>query len=470
MEEKWEVELDRLIELIAERMYTDPVKAGIRELITNSLDARKGRVEIEINYNQEEKLLQYLDTGTGIDPPSFREVYGKIASAHQRREDSRGFFGLGRMSLIAASQEGKIVSYRDGLISSWQFNREGWKKVEERRETGREGVYIEFMGLEIENLDEIKSWIRKAFSIPLFRGECRILLNNEELTSIINLDWGEEEIRARGGRVHLYYREEGEGQIRTCHRGIFVREEAYPGLLVYADQDFLDIKTDREGFVNNEKNRLFKQIVKRELSKLRPRESFERVEVDFVRRLMKGFRRHWLTIDKQSPPRGSIELEFPGEITITRSTPSKGGEGWGELPLPGEREEGATGPQEESSGGGASEGALPSEEKIPYQPGPPGEEGGKKVVSIRGAVLVELGENYPVIFFESDPFTLVFNTSHPLFKGLIERGKLGNQELALLFERMMEAAFLNENPTEGLERVKERWSTVDKRLISLFRR
>ena len=94
----------------------------------------------------------------------------------------------------------------------------------------------------------------------------------------------------------------------------------------------------------------------------------------------------------------------------------------------------------------------------------------EKIVKIKGAKPINLGEDYPMIFFEQDPFVLVFNTSHPLFCKLVEEGKLGNKELGILFERMMEAAYCNENPSEEIEKIKERWKVVDKKLIPLFKK
>lgn len=93
----------------------------------------------------------------------------------------------------------------------------------------------------------------------------------------------------------------------------------------------------------------------------------------------------------------------------------------------------------------------------------------ERVVKIKGAKPVDLGEDYPMIFFETDPFVLVFNVSHPVFRRLVEKGKLGSSQLAVLFERMFEAMFINEDqPLVNREELKKRWAIVDSLLKKVF--
>lgn len=488
----WKTDLSRFIELISLRLYSDPVKAGIRELITNSLDAKLGQVEIYIDYEDDKQKLSYSDSGIGIDPESFREIYGKIASGHKRRSGSRGIFGIGRMSLIAASKKGRITSFKDGKSYLWTFNKKGWSGPKVRKDLDKigHGVYIEFEGLSLDNLAEIEEWIRKTFAIPILKKECMIAFNYSELLSPIDDAYTEQEpVKTKYGKVQFYTKEETDGILYICQKGILVREEPYTGLTAYINQDFLDIKTDREGFVNNEKYRYFRRIIKKELAKLRPQKSFEKMEVDFIRRLMKEFKRYWFTKAKKAEPiLEKIELEFPetGKEIVMEEEPivenkemsqeetshvdqpefpelKKEIKEWDNildesLPEAIPTDIKAVEMEEESS--------LSLDSQKPLETKTVEDE---KVVKIKGAKPVDLGEDYPVIFFETDPFVLVFNTSHPVFERLIEKGKLSSAQLAVLFERMFEAAYVNKYPVESLEELKKRWKEVDLKLKKIFK-
>lgn len=493
--------MNRLVELVAERMYSDPIKAGIRELITNSLDAKRDNfVQIEINYFDDERRLTYTDTGIGIDPDTFEEIYGKIASGHKRRMGSRGFFGLGRMSLIAASKSGEIISYRKGKVYTWTFSKTGWEGplITDDLDGIEHGVYLTFKGLEIENLAEIEEWISKTFTVPIYRGECTIRFNHGDIPCKITEEFKQTMLPECS--LSLYYKEETDGTLFVCQKGILVKEEPYTGLTTWVDQSFLDIKTDREGFVNNQKYRNFNSVVKKKLAELRPIKSFEKMEVDFIRRLMKEFKKYWFKKIKTSQIVEKLEITFPeeGKEIVDETNEQE------DLPVDtpkevyetedvqgleseavevGEEEESETYSREQEVSGlepppepvPESNTPLPgvpqetiSTEEVTSNTFVPASKGDEKVVQIRGAKPVNLGEDYPVIFFETDPFVLVFNTSHPVFKKLVEKGKLGSHELAVLFERMFECAYSDKHRGESSENILERWKEVDTKLKEIF--
>lgn len=483
MKNSWKVDIPKLISLVSLRLYSNSIKAGLRELITNSLDAKIDKVEIEINYDDINKNLYYSDNGIGIDPDSFSNVYGKIASGHKRRKGSRGFFGIGRMSLIASSREGAILSFSNGKVYTWKFNKEGWEGPEVKEDLDKigHGIYLEFKGLDIENLGEIERWIKKTFSIPIDKGECQIRFQMVELHSIIDNNFKETSVNTKYGSLRFYYKEETDGTLFVCQKGILVREEPYTGLTAFIDQTFLDIKTDREGFVNNEKYRYFKKIIHKKLSKLRPIKSFEKMEIDFIKRLMKDFKRYWVKKTKTNHVMENLKIEFPekGKEIIEPTSQIE------ELEQEGLSTEEAEMPEIKEEIVGSGEIEVGKEEAQPlisegarrtYEGTEEAKEGEQKiveeqkVVKIKGAKPVDMGEDYPAIFFERDPFILIFNTSHPLFLGFIGRQKLGRQELSLLLERMLESAYLDKKGTEDLEEIKERWKDVDSKLKKIFKK
>jgi len=529
---KWDVDVGRFVEIVAERMYTDPILAGIRELITNSLDARKDKVSIQMDYK--DKIFRYVDDGVGIDPKSFEEVYGKIASGHTRKKEARGFFGIGRMALIASSEKGTIMSYYKGNVYTWTFTKDGWTGpfiAKDEDQIGH-GVFIQFEGLDIGNVEELKIWVQKTFNIPLLRKECEIKICDEEIFWNTSLDWKEQlPIQSKYGSIQFYTKEETDGLLFICQKGILVKEEPYTGLSAYVDQGFLDIKTDREGFVNDVKYRYFNKVLKQELSKLRPVKAFKKMEVDFIKRLMKDFKTFWekKVTDVNVMESVPLKIEFPeeGKEVITEEEPKfeEKENDWSKIPTTDElaehidKTEGQdsapiTAPTVEEQGIDVEhiEDGTPSEvtpspesssstdeilpekkedinqtikqdqldqvhESMEKDVGSesliqeekkeePKEE--EKVTTIRGAKPVELGEDFPVIYFERDPFVLVFNTTHPVFKKLVESGKLGSHELAVLFERMFECAYTNVHPNNDAE-LKERWKEVDRKLKDLFK-
>ena len=285
--ENWKVDMDRLIELIAERMYSDPIKAGLREIITNSLDARvDNNVHIEINYYPEKKQLVYIDNGKGIDPLQFKEIYGVIASDHTRSEESRGFFGMGRMVLIAASDSGIIRSFQNSVETDCKFTKKGFDiehTVHSKGEVMSHGIVLRFEGIDLGySEDEIVEWLSEVFTIPLYNDECSIIFNWKPINPLLSEDWNEYYAGINKKTIDFFTKIEPKGTLYICQKGILVKKEAFTGVSAWINQDFLDIKTDREGFVNNELYRKFKKLYSKHLSSLRPKESIEKMEIDFI--------------------------------------------------------------------------------------------------------------------------------------------------------------------------------------------
>jgi len=205
---------------------------------------------------------------------------------------------------------------------------------------------------------------------------------------------------------------------------------------------------------------------------------------------MKEFKRYWFTKARRAEPIiEKIALEFPEvgkeiltEEPITRPLPEKipnlgvphtddlGMEDlkkeikeWDEMP---------DSPLSESMPSGIKPVEMEEKSSVSWDGQKPLDQTkveDEKVVKIRGAKPVDLGEDYPMVFFETDPFVLVFNTSHPVFKQLVEKGKLSSGQLAVLFERMFECAYTDKYPIESVEELKKRWKEVDLKLKQIFK-
>ena len=71
---EWKIDTDRLISLVADRMYSDQSIASLRELISNSIDAKYDDRPVDITINIEKHALHYEDNGRGIPLQEFDNV------------------------------------------------------------------------------------------------------------------------------------------------------------------------------------------------------------------------------------------------------------------------------------------------------------------------------------------------------------------------------------------------------------
>lgn len=526
---KWKIDTKHLLEIVAQNMYSNPLEAGLREIIQNGLDAKtNGKINIEITIGED--YITYMDDGKGIDPDEFTEVYGKIASGHERVKHSRGIFGIGRMSFITQSSQGQISTMKDGKEYTWRFTIDGWDEPIVTDSYLNYGVKIIFNGISVSSpMVDLKTYILKAFAIPLYTKECEIILNKEKLQSPIPEDALVNSEISKEGPIMVYHHPKIDGKLFICQKGILVKEEDYIGLEAWADQSFLTIKTDREGFVNDAKYRFFMKEIKRELALFRPVQTFKKMEVDFIKSLMKGFKRYWIKKIAMEVENIPLKLEFPeagkevmeekeGELPEATGTtqteegisqplepiqpdtsgmfPEKEND-WSKIPTVEEVEENIAKSQEDTTSTVARQaepptssavaleseklrdvstineghedipGQVDTSQEVSEQPAkePKSEE---RTVMIKGAKPVEMGEDYPVIFYEKDPFVLLFNTNHPIFKKMVEKGKINSHEIAVLFERIFECAYIADKKQDDTDE-KERWKEVDKRLKELFK-
>jgi hypothetical protein len=488
---KWQVDTNRIISLLSERMYSNVFYSGIKELIVNSLDARRNnQVNIKIHLHEDELL--YRDDGVGINPKRFDQLFGTIASGHERSEDSRGMFGIGRLALLSQSSEGNVQSHHKGQLYTWRFTLNGYEGPQITDAEGN-GIVFYFKGLKTTyNLKDVILYLTKILSLALQNKECTITINNVQLSSLITSEYKMGSFQSSYGLVTVYYKLGREGRIYYTQKGVGVREEPYTGLTAFVDQDFLDIKTDREGFVNNKKYRIFREKLQSYLSNLRPQEAFKKMEVDFIQKLMKEFKKYWKISTEEiqvamETSTSKIRLEFDSSLEQKAAKPKtsmhKADNKAKHVISPKDRQktkleedppflEIKMSSKHESKQTKKIE-IRKVEKKKPHKiksvtAAEEESEEEVKVVRIKGAKPMDLGEDYPIIFFEKNPFIFIFNTTHPTFQQLVESGSLSTEKLAILFERMMECSYEDLYSTEDRETLKARWAEVDKHLKKLF--
>lgn len=505
---KWSVDIDRLVTVLSDRMYSNQALAGLRELISNSIDAKWDNRPVDITIWLDEGIV-YRDNGKGIH--DFEGTYGIIGSGVKSGTQSIGMFGIGRLSLISKltdSSDGVIITRNSGEFTSWHVNRSGYemihnayskiKDLEKNKVLSQNtGFYLDFDKLDLDiDPGMLIQDISKIFSLPLLEKQCNITINYQQLDGLIPTNYQ----KRNYSDIDIYYTKRQDGKIHYCHRGILIREEDYSGLDAWVTENYLDIKTDREGYVNNGKYQRHLKRVKAYLHKLRPKRTLQKLEVDFINGVMGRFRIFMkksgsgsgpiIIIPKKIPivsgfdlidsnvsissPNSEslgVEKETSIDPTVEGNASSNsmdeyhkvkeppvgvtptGGQGVRDsvidgvnIPGPKTIEEAPDTPETErlpDQSKGLAAKVLPKRERI--------------IVS--GTRAVDLKDDYPMIFFEVNPFTFIFNTTHPILKDMIEVETIEPKVLSVIFERMLECFYLKDS--DRLEEVKTRWTEVD---------
>lgn len=497
---KWDVDIDRLITVLSDRMYTDQALAGVRELISNSIDAKWPDKPVNIRIFVEFDSVLYMDDGQGIH--NFEDAYGVIGSgARDSDPHSIGMFGIGRLSLISKLRDsGTIITRSGGRFTSWRVTRSGYEEIHRASNTvsdmemknrhGGEycGFYLDFHDLDL-SIDEsqIVKDINRIFSLPLLKGLCNITINEQKLTTLIPEDYQKEtDSSYLSSDVDIYYIEKQDGNIHYCNNGIEIRSENFTGIEAWVDEDYLDIKTDREGYVNNGKYQRFLKRIKPTLIALRPERTLHKLEVDFIDNVMKRFRVFMkksrktgtgpiiilpkdipvvpgLTSQFSDQPRAAAEdsyYEVEKEPSVDDINDSSSELAEEKVPLSEPAlilEEAPLDTQTPTNSKSAYHKHTVLESLDKGEPSPKRER-----IIVRGTRAVDLKTTYPMIFFEVEPFTLIFNTTHPVLKDMISIESMEPRVISVIFERMLECFYLK--GSESLEETKARWTAVDNSL------
>ncbi|NQW22496.1 MAG: ATP-binding protein [SAR202 cluster bacterium] len=126
---KFELQHEQIVNLImGERLYGD-WRACIRELLQNAVDTcreaqeirpPKWKPAIEIEVEEDGKVLSFIDNGTGMDESIIRNYFSKIGISYYRSDDFKGSFrpisefGIGILSAFMIADEIEVDSLREG--------------------------------------------------------------------------------------------------------------------------------------------------------------------------------------------------------------------------------------------------------------------------------------------------------------------------------------------------------------------
>ena len=107
-------------------MYTDPVKAVLREFIANGVDSQNEAGNDEpmeiVLPNKFESTLTFRDYGTGLTSKEFERYilgYGETGARKLSDRNQIGGFGIGCKSFFAISSSAVFTIYKDGTETVW---------------------------------------------------------------------------------------------------------------------------------------------------------------------------------------------------------------------------------------------------------------------------------------------------------------------------------------------------------------
>ena len=158
--------MGRIIQLLG-NIYSDPLKAVVREYLSNALDAHRDAgtdLPIEISFGSLSNKFSIRDYGNGLTDEQIKYyIMGFGSTGDEKMSDPGqiGDMGIGSKSFIAVSSTAVYRSYRGGTVSTWlcQLNekRQGFiSKINEESTEEPDGFEVE-IPLESSQISELSA-------------------------------------------------------------------------------------------------------------------------------------------------------------------------------------------------------------------------------------------------------------------------------------------------------------------------
>lgn len=108
-----------IIEMLIDQ-YSNPVRSGIAEAISNSLDSHAAKgTTAPVRVSTPDALNPHVviaDSGTGMSLETIQEVYVKVGASSKRDSDEyTGAYGIGAKALFAVTSSFTVTSVHDGM-------------------------------------------------------------------------------------------------------------------------------------------------------------------------------------------------------------------------------------------------------------------------------------------------------------------------------------------------------------------
>jgi anti-sigma regulatory factor (Ser/Thr protein kinase) len=112
-----------LLELLGPKLYSNPVKAVVRELLTNALDAHRAAlvekpVELTVlpSIDDAPPRLVIRDFGLGISPRQMTDIFMVIGTSSKDSDNTQhGGYGIGALTIFAVADQAFLTTYVDGI-------------------------------------------------------------------------------------------------------------------------------------------------------------------------------------------------------------------------------------------------------------------------------------------------------------------------------------------------------------------
>lgn len=123
-----------IVDMFADKVYTNKVRAVIRELSCNAHDAHvvAGTTDIPFDVHLPTKLEPYFtirDYGTGLSDAEVRSIFCGIGISTKRdSDDVIGCFGIGSLSPYALGDSFTVRSYYNGMVRTYNCYRDDVRK------------------------------------------------------------------------------------------------------------------------------------------------------------------------------------------------------------------------------------------------------------------------------------------------------------------------------------------------------
>ncbi len=111
---------------VLSKLYAQPAKAVLREILSNALDASEGVTNkpVEVHLPGTKNILTVRDYGPGISLEQFKTTLSRYGASTRRETNQlRGGYGFGLKSGYAVSDSFKVVSYQNGNAQEVNFRK-----------------------------------------------------------------------------------------------------------------------------------------------------------------------------------------------------------------------------------------------------------------------------------------------------------------------------------------------------------
>lgn len=370
---KYPVNIKKLVSILATRTYEDQFCAGVREIVANAMDYKARKVDIQI----EGRDMTITNNGYPLNPKNILN-YITIASDHQRDSTKRGEFGWGHLALLGLSEYSYLKTTYKGKEYVWKLESEEYHTYQAKPPSEKFGLKATYINLGIiGSIQKLKSYLRSRFSIPIYENTLRIILNGEELDSLLLKDTIVlPEIKTKYGRVRIYYTKSSIGKVYWCHKEVGVCGSSFSGFLGFINENFLKLQLSKENYIVDKKYLDTHKEIAKLLQALIPQTPYKNKIELYIKNFMKLLRKSMVgsMVEKKA------EMEYSSR---------KKGEAHGT----------------HSCG-------LSSIEKKKRQ-----------VKGIKGIIPIDKGLNYPFLWYDPSARLLLLNQTHPITRHLVERSQ-----------------------------------------------